>query len=194
MKRHDFIADVTDFVFVQDVPEKADAIFIPGSPLDNSTYLAAELYHAGYAPAVIPSGHGPINGEMPETSEWQRMHDVLCRSGVPDSAILREDKATFTWENALFSRRLTDEAGINIRKGILCCRPFHARRALFYYQTAYPGTEWIMCPAREPGFQRDDWYRTKEGRERILGEMRRLGDQIKNEFELMIGGESNGHT
>ena len=32
------------------------------------------------------------------------------------------NQATFTWENAKFSRKVTDQAGINIRKAIICCK------------------------------------------------------------------------
>lgn len=109
-----FIRAVTDFVFVSDAPEKADVILIPGSRHPANAIRAAELYCAGYAPYVLPSGrHGAavdkFIGVMPEdraaypddySTEWAFLRDVLIKHGVPDSAILREDEATFTWDNA----------------------------------------------------------------------------------------------
>ena len=54
-----FIRAVADFVFVSDAPEKADVILIPGSRHPANAIRAAELYRAGYAPYVLPSGrHG----------------------------------------------------------------------------------------------------------------------------------------
>ena len=73
--------------------------------------------------------------------------------------------------------------GISARTAILCCRPFHARRALLYYQTAMPETRFLVCPAREEGVNQDDWYLTQAGRTRVMGEVRRLGDQIVPQFE-----------
>ena len=51
-----FIRAVTEFIFVEDQPEKADVIFVPGSRTTEHAIHAAELYHAGYAPYVLPSG------------------------------------------------------------------------------------------------------------------------------------------
>lgn len=181
---------VTRLVFVSDPPEKADAIFIPGSRQTGPLMRAAQLYREGFAPVIIPSGRYGINKEgfavtgFETEADWMR--EMLMREGIPAEAILPERSATFTWENALFSRRLCDAAGIEIRRGLLCCRPFHARRALMYYQTAFPEAQWIACPGSEPGVNADDWHRTPEGRGRILGEVRRLGDQINEQLEELI--------
>lgn len=186
-----FVRAVTDFIFVKDAPQPCDAIFIPGSLLADHVLKAAELYRAGYAPWVLPSGCHAIGRELPGgvhgyDTEWAWMRALLMENGVPDSAILREDEATFTWENAQLSRRVTEAAGIPVRRGMLCCLSFHARRALLYYQAAFPETEWLVCPAEHAGSARDDWFRTPKGRQRILGEVRRLGDQVNEVFELMM--------
>ena len=146
---------------------------------------------------MLPSGrHGAavdkFIGVMPEDraaypddypTEWAFLRDVLIKHGVPDSAILREDEATFTWDNARKSAAVLKAQGISARTAILCCRPFHARRALLYYQTAMPETRFLVCPAREEGVNQDDWYLTQAGRTRVMGEVRRLGDQIVPQFE-----------
>ena len=192
MKRQldSFFEEVTRLVFVSDPPEKADAIFIPGSSRSGPLQIAARLFREGYAPVIIPSGKYGINKDSFRIPGFETEADWMCDGllceGVPGSAILMERRATFTWENARFSRELCDQNGLNISKGILCCRPFHARRALLYYQTAFPETEWIACPSSEDGVNADDWFRTPEGRKRVLGELRRLGDQINEQLEELI--------
>ncbi len=195
-----FIRAVTDFIFVQDEPEKADVIFVPGSRKPANAVKAAELYCAGYAPLVAPSGRytvtrgyfaplsEPLRSEYPDeyVTESHFLSAVMMRCGVPESAILREDMATYTWENAQFSCNLLRERGIDVRTAILCCHAFHARRALLYYQAAMPDVRFIVCPAPTPGYSRDDWYKTPKGRERILGEVQRLGGQIGEVFEMML--------
>lgn len=185
-----FFQAVTALVFVSDPPEHADAIFVPGSSRAAHVLLAASLYREGFAPLIVPSGYHPYGKERFDNpdyaSEWAWMYHVLTEHGVPASAILREDRATFTWENARLSREACDRAGLTIRKAILTCKPYHARRALMYYQTAFPETEWLVCPADMPGFNADDWFRTPEGRDKILGEVRRLGSQINPQLEEMI--------
>ena len=45
----------------------------------------------------------------------------------------------------------------------------------------------ILCvPCREEGVNADDWHRTEAGRQRVLGELRRLGDQINVQLEELI--------
>ncbi len=50
------IKDITNFIFMQDVPAKSDIIFIPGTARSAIAEKAAQLYHAGYADLVMPSG------------------------------------------------------------------------------------------------------------------------------------------
>ena len=195
-----YIRAVGDFVFVEDAPEQADIIFVPGASRPEHALRAAELYRAGLAPYVLPSGRFPKGagrflgvkegfreiypGEF--ESEWAFLRHVLAREGVPEKAILREDQATFTWENAQFSRRVTEALGITVRTAILCCKSFHGRRALLYYQAAFPETRFLVCPAALPGYGREDWYLTEKGRAVVLGEVARLGEQVREVFAAML--------
>ncbi|MDD6051429.1 MAG: YdcF family protein [Clostridiales bacterium] len=195
-----FIRAVTEFIYVEDAPEEADVIFVPGSRKIEHALRAAELYRAGYAPYVLPSGRYTIKRgyfmELPEPlkseypglfdTEWAFLREVLMRHGVPDHAILREDQATYTWENAQRSRDVLQARGIACRTAILACHAFHARRALLYYQAAMPETRFIVCPASMPGYGRDEWYKTPKGRARVLGEMQRLGSQVNEVFDMML--------
>ena len=195
-----FIRAVTDFIFVEDQPEKADVIFIPGSRKVEHAIRAAELYRAGYAPYVLPSGRFTITRgyflELPEPlkseypgpfeTEWHFLKTVLMKHGVPESAILREDQATYTWENAQLSRKVLEQQGIPVKTAILACHAFHARRALLYYQAAMPETRFIVCPAPTPGYTREDWFLTEKGRARVLGEVQRLGSQTNEVFAMML--------
>ena len=198
-----FVEAVTEFIFVEDAPKPSDVIFIPGNVHPEHALLAAKLYHQGYAPLLLPSGRfaktaGAFAG-VPEAyrkdypadydTEWAFLHDVLRKSGVPEQAILREDQATYTWDNALKSRQVTDALGLTIRRGLLCCHASHARRALLYYQAAFPETELLVCPANRPGLSREDWYLIPRGRKRILGEVARCGAQVGQVLEDFMEAE-----
>ncbi len=199
-----FIEAVTEFIFVQDKPERADVILVPGSRTVEHALRAAEIYRAGYAPYVLPSGRytisrghfeplpEPLRSEYPDDyeTEWHFLRAVLMKHGVPEEAILREDQATYTWENAQFSRTVMEKAGLPCRTAILCCHGFHARRALLYYQAAMPGTRFLVCPAHRAGYGPEEWYRTPKGRAKVLGELSRLGGQIGEVFENMLPSQS----
>lgn len=50
------IRDITDFIFMKDLPGSCDVILIPGTSQSVITEKAAELYREGWAPYVLPSG------------------------------------------------------------------------------------------------------------------------------------------
>ena len=192
-----FVAAVTDLVFAADEPAPADAIFIPGCSRHIGHILrAAALYRAGFAPVLVPSGRFGLGKDRFRLPGWETecdwMISILTACGVPETAILPEREARFTWDNARRSREACDRAGLEIRRGLLCCRPFHARRALLYYQTAFPEAGWRACPGPEAGVGADDWHRTPEGRARVLGEVRRLGDQIVPQLRMLWDPEDRG--
>ena len=185
-----FFQEVTDLVFVRDEPAAADVILIPGSSHAEPVKTAAALYGAGLSKFVLPSGRWGMALDRFRLdgweTEWDWMRDILLAQGVPAAAILREDQARCTWDNARLSRAACDAAGLNVRRALLCCRPFHARRAQIYYQWAFPEAEILCVPCREEGVNADDWHRTEAGRQRVLGELRRLGDQINVQLEELI--------
>ena len=179
-----FVQDITDFIFVEHEPEQADIIFIPGGDQGALAVTAARLYKAGYAPYVLPSGrfsqpvgHCRIPG-YEERTEWDFLHELLVREGVPDSAILEEKKATYTYENAIYSRKVTDRQGLSIKKAILCSQACHARRALLYYKVCFPETEFLVCPTVTREISRENWFLEERKIDIVLGELEKCGSQF----------------
>lgn len=192
-----FLSQIEEFIFVEDAPEAADIIFVPGNGYPQNAEQAACLYKEGLAPYVLPSGRysitvGRFGGvcEKKEqydgnfATEWEFLKEVLLKNGVPESAILQENQATYTYENARYSRQVTDAAGISVKKAILCCRNVHARRSLMYYQYVYPETEFFVCPSIIGGVTRENWRNTEEGVDAVTGEISR----VIRQFSLMMDG------
>ena len=196
----EWIEDITHFIFLEDSPEPADILFVPGNGHAEPSERAARLYREGYAPLILPSGKysigsGAFAGQKSGAreyggrfdTEWAFMRHVLMENGVPDTAILREDEATYTYQNAICSRRRTDEAHLHIRRAILCCVPIHARRAKMYYQTLYPKAKFFICPASDTAIRRDNWMHEPEGIDAVLGELERCGGQFHDILkEIML--------
>ena len=171
-----FLDQITEFVFAEHKLERADIIFIPGSGHPQLAEEAARLYHQGWAPWILPSGRysittGKFSGVLDKQecyqgsyeTEWDFLSQVLQEKGVPGTAILKEDRATYTYENAIYSRQVTDGMGLEIKKAILCSKPYHARRCLLYYQLLYPDTKCMVYPIKDSKIQRDNWFLTEEG-------------------------------
>lgn len=187
-KQYEAFLDILEnFIFVENEPQVADIIFVPGNAYPQSAERAAQLYREGFAPLVLPSGkysilNGKFTGVMSKQSvyngeystEWEFLREVLLRGKVPPEAILREDRATYTMENAVFSRQRTDLCGLKIRRAILCCKTYHARRALMYYRQAYPETEFFVCPSSSDEITKKNWRVTQQGIAAVTGEIARI--------------------
>lgn len=186
-----FLNNITNFIFIDDTPQNADIIFVPGSGFSEAPERAASLWKEGYSKYILPSGrysitngkfNGPITGMNKYTksynTEWEFMKDILVQGGVDETYILKEDQATYTYENAINSRKITDSLGIKVNKAIISCQAFHARRSLMYYQVLYPDTQFFVCSTPTLGISRDNWYQTEDGINRILGEVERCGTQF----------------
>lgn len=178
-----YLDAVTEFIFAEDPPGKADVIFVPGGNYPEAARRAAALYKEGYAPYVCPSGRyskslGHFSGDPSYETEWDYLKDILVRKGVPEEKILREREATFTWENAIFSRKACERAGILVRTAILCCQNWHARRCLMYYGQQFPDTRLLVCPVSTRGITRDNWYLDPDKADLVLSEVERCGAQF----------------
>lgn len=190
------ISDVSDYIFVSDKPEKADAIFLPGGSHPEQPEYAAELYRKGYAKLLIPSGGVSVkrdswpgvrskadiyNGDYKTDCEF--FTDVFLKNGVPANAIIGENKSGHTRDNAFFSRKATDEKGIDLRTALIVCKAFHARRCLMLYQMAFPDVKFIVCPVICLNITKENWYKTEQGIDRVLGELARCGNQFVGDIK-----------
>lgn len=173
---------------------KADVIFIPGGSYPELPERAAQLWKAGYAPYVVPSGRysvtvGRFSGVKSKADIYRKDYatecefyaDVLLSKGVDPGSILPEAQAQFTAENARLSRKVLDAKGIHPKKAILCCKGYHSRRSLMYYQSNFPDTDFLVAPVYID-ITRENWYCTERGRKKVLGELKRLGTQFTPEL------------
>lgn len=180
---HAVIEAYTRFLFLEDSLEPSDIIFLPGSQEGVLARRAAALWHQDYAPVILPSGkyaklEGQFTGNPAYRTEWEYFQHILMEEGVPEDRIWREEEATFTYENALRSREVTDRAGLSVKKAILCCQAYHARRASLYYQVCFPEARILVCPVVTKGICKDNWYQTEKGIDLVLTEIKHCGTQF----------------
>lgn len=186
-----FYDELSNFIFTEQVPKRSDIIFIPGGSYGEIAEHAASLYHQNLAPVILVSGKfsilegtfpGPSSPVSYQNRSFATECDFLCQilldHGVPDSAILREREAAYTYENAVFSKALTDQKNMHIQKAILSCQAYHARRALLYYQLLYPDTVFYVSPAVTRQISRDNWHLDPAKIDMVLGEVERCGSQF----------------
>ena len=173
-----FWQPISDFIFVEDEPQEADIIFVPGGAYPQIAKRAASLWKEGYAKIILPSGSHSKLKDDPGVSEWSLFKDVLLAEGVPEECIWKEDRATFTWENAIYSRRVTDAHSLEVKKALLVCQAYHARRALTYYQQQFPETFFFVCPVVTMDITKENWFLDQNKTKIVLEEVTRCGRQF----------------
>lgn len=188
------IEEITDFIFTADEPRKADLIIAVGGSYPQIPERAAELFCEGFAPYILTTGRfahslGHFRGvshkrdtySAPYVTECDFYRDVLTRNGVPESAIIREDKAEYTRANAELSRAIADEKGLKTDTVLVVCKSFHARRCKIFFQSSFGKSEVLMIPTDiGTGEDSADWFKTEKGITRILGELKRCGEQTND--------------
>ncbi|AIQ56954.1 YdcF family protein [Paenibacillus borealis] len=182
------IKDISDFIFVEDEPQISDVILIPGSSKWEISKKAADLYNQGYAKYILPAGKYTSKlGRFPNEritnelyagefkTDFEFCSSVLIKNGVPKEAILCEDQSTNTSENAQYSRDILNINNILVKKAILCCQAFHARRALMTYIHWFPDTIIYVVPSETQSISNENWHESHTGVNRVLGELEKCG-------------------
>ena len=129
---------IWDYLCLNQQPQKADVIVGFGNFNEDIPRRAAELYLQGYAPKVLFTGGLGRNtvGLLPE-SEASRFARVAMACGVPEDAIIKEDKSTNTAENIIFTRKLLEDLNVPHDHILGVHQPFMERRI-----TAAMGVYW----------------------------------------------------
>jgi uncharacterized SAM-binding protein YcdF (DUF218 family) len=123
---------------------------------------AARLYKRGFSAHIIPTGG--LTGPPP--TEAAAMASVMRGDGVPDSAIILEDRAHDTVQNIQFSRALMQVNGW--RNAILVTEPNHIRRATLIARDG--GLTVFPSPVTDsPG-----WNTPDARRQNLMGDARAL--------------------
>ncbi len=93
-----------------------------------------QLYKQGKFPYIIISGGtGSLRNNL--TPEAVSLQKILLNAGVPNDAILIEDKSRNTYENATFTKKLLDQR-TDLKKLLLVTSAFHMRRSEACFQKA----------------------------------------------------------
>jgi len=102
----------------------------PSRTLEARVRWAARLYAEGEAGLLIPTGG---IGEHPP-SEAEVMARILREEGVPEDAVLLEDRALNTWDSARLVARMADRLGV--KSVVVVTDPLHCVRTVAAFERA----------------------------------------------------------
>lgn len=191
MKMSKLFDFITDFIFVDTDLQRADVILVPGGSHPQPIERAAELYHLGLAPCILPSGG--YNAKL-DAVEWDYMCRLAVDRGVPEKAILEEKQASNTFDNARNSWAVLSKLNIEIQKVILVCKAQHSRRALLTYKTVFPEKVHFMVSGVVDGRQisKDNWYLDQGKIDVVMKEVEKIGNYFGRHISKWTGADKSG--
>lgn len=125
--------------------ERSDCILVLGSHDLRVAHRAAELYLQGYAPLLICSGGlGNFTKGMWKESEADLFATIAKEKGVPENAILIENRSSNTGENILFTQQMLQQRGIDPASFIVVQKPYMERRSYATFKKHWPHKQLLV--------------------------------------------------
>lgn len=134
-----------DYHHMQHILKKSDCILALGSHDLRVADRAAELYLEGWAPLLVFSGGlGNLTSDIWTVPEADQFAAIAMQKGVPQSAILIENKSTNTGENITFTQKLLSAKGLNPNQFIVVQKPYMERRSYATFKKHWPEKELLV--------------------------------------------------
>lgn len=179
---------ITDYIFIGDTLKESDCIFIPGSFCPELAVRASSIYKQGYSNLIVPSGKYSAKKKYKNNfniTESQFLKNILLKNNIEEENIICEEYATYTIENARFSKMLLEKKNIYVSKAIICCKSFHAKRCQLIYKLFFQNVDLYVSPVDVYGINKTNWFKTEYGMKIVLNEMKKIKEQVPHEKQLL---------
>lgn len=209
MTKNKAINIIWDYMHMNHQLKKADVIFVLGSRDIRVAEYAAQLYLDGWTPLILFSGSGDVHNHKPGrerfigSTEAEVFANIAKEKGVPDEAILVENKSQNTGDNYKFVINLLREKNIEPKTVIAVQKPYMERRTYATGKIHWPDIELIVTspqiPVEEYPNESNDhnehWLHAMVGDLQRIKEYPAKGFQIKQEipdevqeaYEYLVG-------
>lgn len=176
IREHQAHSDLYARVYEALVPAQDDSetelIFVFGSELNVRVERAIELYNSGVADKIMLGGNRPFYSDDIEP-EAVRMAQFATDAGVPESAIIIEDKSITLPDNVKRSLDLLETMNWHPKSITLVATNFVLRRAMMDW---YKFTPWdieiktVSPPVQSERFSASGWHKDDMTVQLVLNE------------------------
>ena len=175
-----------DYHHMNDAMAKSDCILALGSHDTRVADRAAELYLEGWAPILIFSGGlGNVTRDIWTESEADKFAAIAIRMGVPENAILIENKSTNTGENILFTQKILQEKNLDPQTFIVVQKPYMERRSYATFKKHWPDKDILVT---SPQISFDEYPTSEIPVERVInimtGDLQRIKIYPEKGFQI----------
>jgi len=175
-----------DYHHVNHTLEKSDCILVLGSHDTRVADRGAELFLQGYAPVLIFSGGlGNFTQGLWDEPEADKFAKIAISLGVPEEAILIENKSTNTGENIMFTQQLFREKGLNPKSFIVVQKPYMERRSFATFKKHWPDK---ILHVTSPQISFEDYPTAEISLEKVInimvGDLQRIREYPEKGYQI----------
>jgi len=168
------LTKAVDFLIVETPLRCADIIVILGGWKKDRVLHAIKLYTKGYAERLLFTG-GEI--ELPGLNNvtWAKLAKrQAVSSGIPEGAILLEERPTSTYEDAKYVRE--DMLKMDFHSAIIVSDPTHMRRIAFIFHRLLENDKMLLVfsPVEDGWFKKERWWTREEELVEVFNEYVKL--------------------
>ncbi|KYP13294.1 YdcF family protein [Flavihumibacter sp. CACIAM 22H1] len=166
--------------------QPSDCIFALGSHDLRVAEWAAECWLNKLAPLLLLSGGlGNFTQGMWTEKEADKFARIALAMGVPESAILIENKSTNTGENIRFSKELLAAKGLDPQRFIVVQKPYMERRSYATFKKNWPEKDLLVS---SPPISFDAYPNEEIPLERVInimvGDLQRIKEYPAKGFQI----------
>lgn len=177
------------FLIISESPKQSDVIIVLSGG-QGRVEKAVELFRANYAPYIL------LSNAKQSASESGDMIQTAIALGVPENAVLTENAADSTYQNAEFTLPIMKEH--DFKSAIVVSSDFHMRRVKLLFDRVYKKSDIeLTYVGSVSGYNAKRWWSDRKSRETTFNEyVKMIGntfgyngpeakstlDQIKNWF------------
>ena len=148
---------IASFLVFRTNLQHADAIIILSGDSERMPY-GVKLYKLNYSDKIIM------------TRGTEQLKEKAIELGVAPKDFIIEDKATTTYENALFSRDIMLQN--NFTSAIVVSSPYHMRRAAWLFSRTFKNDNIMLLysPVDNSWFKPEKWWTNERGIHTVVNE------------------------
>jgi uncharacterized SAM-binding protein YcdF (DUF218 family) len=163
---------VVSYLGVGDTPQPADVIFVFGHYMRDIPLHAVELYKQGLAPTVLIAGRKTRYIPEDVENEAQYFKEIIVAHGVPETAVILEERSVNTLEDVVCGMQTLASKGITPKRVILVAYAPLLRRAKATFAKQFPTVEALAVPYKIADLEDTFWLQDRLTR--MLLELDRL--------------------
>jgi|GEM_PF-3436844 len=164
LEQQEALCVLWDYLSESDPIEKCDLIFCFGGQGEDRVNKAIELYKQGYAPKILFTGQKASYMTNVDASEADYYAQKAVDAGIPLDALILENEAINTVENAVKSVKLLREMDFLPQSIILINHSFQMRRSYLTFKTNADWNPKLMRLAvNAEKYTKDNYYKDIEG-------------------------------